>query len=52
LVASLSPPASARPPATMGFWFGTFIFFLIQVVVTLSINKYAKRPNKGCVRQS
>jgi hypothetical protein len=33
----------------MGFWFGTFIFFLIQVVVTVSINKWAKRPNKGCV---
>lgn len=31
----------------MGFWFGTFIFFLIQVVVTVSINKWAKRPNKG-----
>lgn len=33
----------------MGFWFGTFIFFLIQVVVTVSINTWAKRPNKGCV---
>lgn len=33
----------------MGFWLGTLIFFLIQVVVTISINLFDKRPNKGCV---
>jgi len=33
----------------MGFWFGTLVFFAIQLVVTVSINTLAKRPNKGCV---
>jgi V-type H+-transporting ATPase subunit e len=31
----------------MGFWLGTLIFFLIQVVVTGSINLFSKSPNKG-----
>jgi hypothetical protein len=36
----------------MGFWLGTFIFFLIQAAVTLAINYYGKPGNKGCVASS
>jgi V-type H+-transporting ATPase subunit e len=31
----------------MGFWLGTLVFFLIQVVVTGAVNFYGKPGNKG-----
>jgi hypothetical protein len=33
----------------MGFWLGTLCFFLVQVVVTISINTFSKKSSKGCV---
>lgn len=31
----------------MGFWLGTLVFFLIQIVVTGAVNWFAKPGNKG-----
>ncbi len=31
----------------MGFWLGTLVFFLIQVVITLGINWFGTPGNKG-----
>ena len=31
----------------MGFWLGTLLFFLIEVVVALSINLFSRNPKNG-----
>jgi hypothetical protein len=36
----------------MGFWLGTLVFALIQLVVTLGINYFGQPGNKGCGPQA
>ncbi|KAF6252192.1 vacuolar ATPase subunit E-like protein [Scenedesmus sp. NREL 46B-D3] len=31
----------------MGYWLGTLIFFIIQVIVTVCINVFDKKPSHG-----
>ena len=53
------PPQPHSPPlrssersggslASMGWWLGTFLFFLIEVVAAICINAFSKKSSNGC----